>query len=96
MAVEFSFQNVIGMLGQVLFGGSTEIAGLAVMLVVFFIALLIMSRAGAPVEYSMVPMIPLAIFFGYLGIFSTELSFIIIIITAVIVGVKVARMTTGE
>ena len=95
MAVDFSIQNVIEIIAQVAFGGDLNVAGLFVMVMVFFIALVIMAMVHAPVTYSLVPMIPLAILFGAMQIIDLTLSFLIIIITAVIVGIEVRKTVLG-
>ena len=96
MAVDFSIQNLIGIIAQVACGGDMNVAGLLVMVMVFFVALMIMAMARAPVVYSLVPMIPLAILFGAMQIIDLTLSFLVIIITAVVVGMEVRKTVLGD
>lgn len=95
MAVEFSIQNFIEIIAQVACGGNMNVAGLLVMMSVFFVALVIMAMVHAPVTYSLVPMIPLAILFAAMNILDVSLTFLIIIITAVIVALEVRRTVNG-
>ena len=96
MAVDFSIQNLIAIISQVICGGNIEVAGLLVMMVVFFIALIILAMARAPVTYALVPMIPLAILFASMQIVSVTLSFFIILATALFIAIEVRRTVAGE
>lgn len=95
MTVDFSIQGIIQIIAQVACGGDMNLAGLLVMVGVFFIALGFMAMAHAPITYSLVPMIPLAILFGAMGIIDVSLSFLIIIITAVVVAMEIRKTVIG-
>ncbi len=95
-AFEFSIQNMIGVIAQICTGGNVEIAGLLVMLGCFFVCLIIMSSLKAPVTYSVIPMLLISIFFTAMGILSTTIGFVLIIITAVIVAGIVRHTVIGD
>jgi len=94
--VDFSIQNAINIIAQAVCGGDLTVAGLLVMVGVFFISLAIMAAIKAPVTYSLVPLIPLAIMFGTMGVLDVTLSFLIIIITAIVVALEVRKVVTGD
>lgn len=85
MAVDFTFTNIINVIAQTVFAGNTTIAGLAIMLLVAFVMMAILANIKAPVQYSLVPIIILAIIFAAMGIMDTTVSFIVIIISAIVV-----------
>lgn len=95
MAVDFSFLNIVDIIAQTLFSGNTTIAGLVIMLVCAFILMAILANIKAPMEYSMAPMLILAIIFGAMGIMDTTVSFVIIIISAIVVASGARRLISG-
>lgn len=94
--VDFSIQNAIQIIAQAVCGGDLNIAGLLVMVAVFFVTLAIMASLKAPITYSLVPLIPLAIVFAALGVLDVTLSFLIIVITAIVVALEVRKIVTGD
>lgn len=96
MAVDFSFINIISVISQELFSGNTTIGGLAVMMLATFVMIAILANIRAPIQYSLVPMIILAIIFAGMGIMDTTVSFIVIIICAVIVASTARRLVGGS
>jgi len=96
MAVDFSIQGVIDIIAQTLCAGDTTIAGLLIMVGVFFVSLTILAMVRAPVTYSLVPMIPLAIIFASMGVMSLDISFIIIIVTVLIIAREAVKITSGR
>lgn len=96
MSVDFSLQSVIDIIAQVGFDGNTALAGMAIMLMVFFVGVLIMAAVGAPIGYSLIPMIPTAILFSYLGIIDTTLTFLVIISVAIFSAIYASKVATGS
>lgn len=92
MAVEFTLDNIIGIMAQTFFSGSVQMAGLAVLLACFFISFVIMAAIKAPVTYSLVPMIILDIIFTAYGILNTTVSFIIIIVCAILIAMQARQI----
>lgn len=93
---DFSIQGIMNMIAQVAFGGDLNLAGLAVMVVCFFICVMILASVRAPVTYAVVPMIPIAILFTAMGVLNTSMGFLIIIVTALITAVAVRNIVTNE
>lgn len=92
LAVDFSFINIVNVISQELFGGNTTVGGLVIMLAVAFLMMAVLANIKAPVQYSLVPVIILAIIFAALNIMDMTVSFVIIIISAVIVATGVRNM----
>ena len=85
--VEFNFASIITILANSIFGGSTTVAGLASMVVIWFVIVAVLVNMKAPISYSLVPMIPVAIIFASFGIISTDVSLIIILICSVMTAI---------
>ena len=94
MAVDFTFNNIVQIIAQEFLGGNTTIAGLCIMLVVSFIMMAILANLRAPVVYSLAPMIILAIAFAGLGIMDTTVSFLVIILCAVVIAAQARRIAS--
>ena len=92
----FSFNTIVGVIGQGFFDGSTSLAGLAIMAVLFFVMVAFLANVRAPVTYALVPMMLLAIMFAALGIVDTTVSFLIIIICAVLVALSARNLVGGR
>ena len=84
MAVDFDFYNIINIFSQELFGGNTTIAGLVIMLAITFIMMAILANIKAPMQYSLAPMMLLSIIFAAMNIMDMTVSFIIIILCAIL------------
>lgn len=95
MGVDFTLNNIMSVLADTFFQGNVAIAGLAVMLAVFLVFVVILANVKAPPLYAVVPMIPLAVMFAALGIMDANLSFFIIVVTAVIVAVQARSIAEG-
>lgn len=80
-----TFDNIIDLLATNIFGGSTTLAALALMLAAWAICAVICINAKAPPTYSVVPMIPIAIFFAAYGLLSTTMMVIIVLVSAALV-----------
>ena len=92
--VAITFNSIINIIAQTFFDGSTTIAGLVIMLAAFFIALVVLANVKAPPVYSLVPMMILSIIFTAYGVMDTTVSFLIIILSAVMTA-AMARKTVG-
>ena len=92
---DFNITNAMDVLTQTVFGGNTLVAGMAFLLVAFLVIVAIFSKLNAPPVYSLVPMIPVVIMFGYLGIVDGTVSMLIVIISVVIVAMYARKMVAG-
>lgn len=96
MALDFTVSGVIDILSQTIFDGNVQLAGIAIMLCVFFAMIVILANLKAPVEYSLVPMMILSVFFSYIGVIDTTISFLVIIVSVVILAVTARKLTSGD
>lgn len=92
--VDFSFTNIINIFAETIFGGNTTVAGLVIMCGVMFIGMAILANMKAPVQYGLVPAMIMAIIFASIGIMDPTVSFIIIIVSAVMVAMTARRMVS--
>lgn len=93
--IDFTIQGIIDVVAQSLCGGSTAIAGLLVMMAAFFITTVIFAAIKAPIHYALVPMILLDIVFTAIGVLNTTISFIIIVVCAVLMARQVRELVGG-
>lgn len=94
--VDFTLMGIIEVLAQTFCGGSTQIAGLLVMMAVFLAMLVIFAIVKAPMQYAIAPLIIVDIIFTALGIVNTTVSFIILIICAVMMARQVRDIVGGS
>lgn len=93
--VEFTIEGIIDVIAQTFCGGSTVMAGLLVMVGVFFVMMVIFAAIKAPIQYALVPMILIDIVFTSLGVINTTISFIIIVVCAVLMAKQVRDLVGG-
>lgn len=93
--VDFTLQGIIGILAQTFCGGSMTLAGLLVMLGFFFVAVVILANVRAPITYALVPMMLLDIVFAAIGIVDSTVSFVIVILCAVLVARQARELVGG-
>ncbi len=86
-----TFTNIIDMIAENFFAGSTTLAGLAVMLAAWAICAVICINMRAPPTYSVVPMIPISIFFAAFGILNETITLLIVIVSAALVATEMRR-----
>lgn len=80
-----SFDNIIDLIATNFFGGSTTLAALLMMIGIWAVCMVICINAKAPPSYSVVPMIPIAVFFAAYGLLSTSMMIIIVLVSAALV-----------
>lgn len=83
--MDLSFDSIINYLAINIFGGSTTLAGLVLLLVSWAICVVICINMKASPAYTIVPMIPLAIFFSAYGVLNETIMVIIVLVSSVIV-----------
>lgn len=91
-ALGFNADTIIGVIGTTFFNGSTTLAGLAVMVVIWVMIVTVLANLKAPISYSLVPMIPVAIIFAGMNIISVDVSMIIILVCGVMTAVNIRNM----
>lgn len=83
--MDLSFTTIINYIATYFFDGSTTLAGLAILVVAWIISAVVLFNMRAPPTYSVVPMIPIAIFFSAYGILNEIIMIFIIIVSAALV-----------
>lgn len=90
--MDFTFQNIIDLLANNMFGGSSTLAGLALMLAIWAVCSIICLAMRAPPVYTIVPLIPISIFFTAYGILNQTITIIIVLVSAVLVGAEFKKV----
>lgn len=83
--MDLSFTTIINYIASYFFDGSTTLAGLAILVVAWIISAVVLFNMRAPPTYSVVPMIPISIFFSAYGILNEVITIFIIIVSAALV-----------
>lgn len=90
--MELTFNNIIDLVATNVFNGSTTLAGLAILLALWAVcAVICLSMRAAPV-YTIVPLIPITIFFGAYGLLNTTVMIVIILVSSAIVAAEFKRV----
>lgn len=90
-----SLDSFIAVLTQTVFGGSGTLCGIAMLLGAWLVFLVILANVKAPIVYSIVPLIPLCIFFNSLGILNTDVMMITVLLCSVVVATELKRTVMG-
>ena len=83
--MDLNFTSIINFVSTYFFDGSTTLAGLALLVVAWVVSAVILMNMKASPAYSVVPMIPICIFFSAYGILNETIAVVIILISAVLV-----------
>ncbi len=90
--MEFTFQNMIDLIANNIFAGSSTLAGLALMLALWAVCAVICLAMRAPPVYTVVPLIPISIFFTAYGLLNETIMFIIVLVSSVIVAAEFKKV----
>ena len=90
--MDVTFNNIVDILASTLFGGSTTLAGLAMLIAAWGICAVICMNMKASPAYSIAPMIPLAIFFSAYGLLNETIMIIIVLVSAVLVAAEFKKV----
>lgn len=94
--VDFTLQGIIDVIAQTFCAGSTVMAGLLVMVAAFFVIMVVFAAIRAPIHYALVPMILVDIVFTAMGVINSTISFLIIIVCAVLMARQVRDLVEGS
>lgn len=83
--MDLTFDGIIQLIANNIFGGSMTLAGLAVLLAMWAVAAIICLNMKAPPVYSIVPLIPLSIFFFAYGMLNQTVMVVIVLVASVLV-----------
>lgn len=90
--MEFTFQNMIDLVANNIFAGSTTLAGLAIMLAIWAFCAIICLAMKAPPVYTVVPLIPISIFFTAYGLLNNTIMIIIVLVSSVLVAAEFKKV----
>ena len=90
--MDITFQNIIDLIANNIFGGSTTLAGLAIMMAIWAICAVLCLSMKAPPVYTVVPLIPISIFFTAYGLLNNTVMIIIILVSSVIVAAEFKKV----
>lgn len=93
--MDVNVENIIAILTQTVFGGSGTLCGLALLLGSWCVFMVILANIKAPIVYSVVPLIPLCIFFNSYGILNTDVMMITVLLCSVVVAAELKRTVVG-
>lgn len=87
-----TFDNIVDLIATNFFGGSTTLAALTMMIAAWAVCVVICMNAKAPPSYSVIPMIPIAIFFAAYGLLNTTIMVIIVLVSSALVAAEFKRV----
>ena len=90
--MEFTFDNLINLISVNIFAGSTTLAGLSLMLAIWAVCAVICLAMKAPAVYTVVPLIPISIFFSAYGLLNGTIMVIIVLVSSVIVAAEFKKV----
>ena len=90
--MDFTFQNIIDLVANNIFAGSTTLAGLAIMLAIWAVCAIICLAMRAPPVYTVVPLIPISIFFAAYGALNQTIMIIIVLVSSVLVAAEFKKV----
>lgn len=90
--MEFTFSNMIDLIANNIFAGSTTLAGLAILLALWGVCAVICLAMRAPPVYTVVPLIPLSIFFTAYGALNEMIMIVIVLVSSVLVAAEFKKV----
>lgn len=90
--MELTFNNIIDLVAENVFNGSTTLAGLAILVAAWAICAVICLSMKAPPAYSIVPLIPISIFFTAYGLLNSTVMIIIVLVSSVLVAAEFKKV----
>lgn len=88
--MELTFDSFITYLSG-FFGGSTSLAGLAVLVAAWAICAVICAKSRASPAFSVAPMLPIAIFLAAYGVLNETVAVFIVVVCAAFVASELKR-----
>lgn len=90
--MDFTFTNIIDLVANNIFAGSSTLAGLAILLAFWAVCAIICLAMKAPPVYTVVPLIPLSIFFTAYGALNETIMIIIVLVASVLVAAEFKKV----
>lgn len=92
--MDLSFPSIVDFVASYFFGGSSSLAGLALLVAAWAVCLVLLMNMKASPAYSVMPMIPLAIFFSAYGILNETIMIMIVIVSAALVATELKKVVS--
>jgi len=90
--MQLDFNTIVNYVASYFFGGSTTLAGLAMLVGAWAVCVVICMNMKASPAFSVVPMIPIALFFSAYGILNETIMVLIILISSVLVAAEFKKV----
>lgn len=90
--MDITFDNIINLVANNIFAGSTTLAGLAIMMAIWAVCAVLCLSMKAPPVYTVVPLIPISIFFTAYGLLNNTIMIIIVLVSSVIVAAEFKKV----
>ena len=90
--MELTFNNIVDLIANNVVGGSTTLAGLAILLALWAICAVICLNMKASPAYTVVPLIPISIFFTAYGLLNSTIMIIIVLVSAALVAAEFKKV----
>ena len=90
--MDLNFPSIVDFVASYFFGGSSTLAGLALMLAMWAVFAIICLAMRAPPVYTIVPLIPISIFFTAYGLLNETIMIIIVLVSSVLVAAEFKKV----
>lgn len=90
--MNMTFENIFSLIRDNVFNGSDALASLTMIIAAWAICAVICINAKAPAAYSVVPLIPISMFFVAYGTLPSSIMIILTIVTAAIVAAEFKKV----
>ena len=90
--MELTFNNIVDLIANNVFGGSTTLAGLAILLALWAICAVICLNMKASPAYTVVPLIPISIFFTAYGLLNSTVMIVIVLVSSALVAAEFKKV----
>ena len=87
-----TFKNIIDLIADNFFAGSTTSAALVILVAMWAICAVICINAKASPAYSVVPLIPISLFFVAYGTLSSTIMIIIVLVASALVAAEFKKV----
>lgn len=92
--MDLNFPSIVDFVASYFFGGSSTLAGLALLVAAWAVCLVLLMNMKASPAYSVMPMIPLAIFFSAYGILNETIMILIVLVSAALVASELKKVVS--
>ena len=92
--MDLNFPSIVDFVASYFFGGSSTLAGLALLVAAWAVCLVLLMNMKASPAYSVMPMIPLAIFFSAYGILNETIMILIVLVCAALVANELKKVVS--